>query len=224
MSAALLLLADSQLLFRSDKAPALHNIIRERFVSVPGAGYPDAAYIGAANHNDPAFYELACQGLSVMLGRPCNTRFIRCEADLPDAPCQLVILAGGNVSTGWAFLRKPRVTAWLEGCRQQDNSLIIGVSAGAIHMARGCDPDVQASRCQIFLDWLPAQVAVHEEQHNWPSLQQPVQDVAPAFAIPMAGGLWVEFAANRPLRLGSVGAGCFCVSALQRWEPVARLQ
>jgi len=193
MSNALLLLADSQLLFRAASAPALHSRIRNRFDAPV-----EAAYIGAANGNDPSFYDFACQAIDTLLGRKCNTRFICHEKELPLEPSPLVVLAGGSVSQGWDFIGTPAVVEWLQRCRSLPGGLIIGVSAGAIHMARGIDPEQPASGARHYLNWLPMDVAVHEEYQGWPSLLN-----KPALGIPMGGGVWVEPA------MESVGTQCF---------------
>lgn len=189
---ALLLLADSQLLFREDKAPELHRRVKTRFPHTM-----DAAYIGAANGDDPTFYELACEGIRHLLGRDGTVRWVRPGAELP-LPCPLVILAGGNVSVGWDRLKEQRMRDWLRRCRDLSNSLMVGVSAGAIHMARGKDPEQAHSVHQHFLNWLPFNVAVHEEREGWPSLE----GVA-GIGIPLGGGVWVE--AEAPTQLTAYG-------------------
>lgn len=197
MSNALLLLADSQLLFRAASAPALHSRIRNRFDAPV-----EAAYLGAANGNDPSFYDFACQAINTLLGRKCNTRFICQEKELPSEASPLVVLAGGSVSQGWDFIGRPAVVEWLQRCHQLQDSLMIGVSAGAIHMARGVDPEQPEQGSQHYLNWLPLDVAVHEEQQGWPSLVN-----KQALGIPMGGGVWVE------PEMQSVGTQCFWLKA-----------
>ena len=98
MPGALLLLADSQLLFRGDAAPQLQQWISARFPR----GL-EAAYLGAANGDDPVFFELACAGINRLLRRPsqrpCPTHWVRDPNALPP-PCALVLLAGGSVAQG----------------------------------------------------------------------------------------------------------------------------
>lgn len=213
MSNALLLLADSQLLFRAASAPALHSRIRNRFDAPV-----DAAYIGAANGNDASFYDFACQAIDTLLGRKCNTRFICHERELPAEPSPLVVLAGGSVARGWEFIGKPAVVDWLQRCHQLPGSLIIGVSAGAIHLARGVDPEHPQAGSRHYLNWLPLDVAVHEERQGWPSLV-----AQPALAIPMGGGVWLERGMGEQ-QLLNVGNPCFRVSSSARWEPLAELE
>lgn len=207
------MLADSQLLFREQSAPQLHRLIHQRF---PAA--VEAAYIGAANGNDVAFYELACQAMDTVTGCKNNTRFVADVADLPQDPCPLIMLAGGSVALGWDFISEPSVRGWLQRCQRLPNSLIIGVSAGAIHMAGGLDPEQPEQGRKTFLDWLPFDVAVHEERQDWPSLIRP-----PALGIPMAGGVWVEASPGQPT-LRNLGAQCFSVAVSGVRQPIANLE
>jgi len=213
MSSALLLLADSQLFFREQSAPQLHSLMRQRF---PAA--VDAAYIGAANGNEAAYYELACQALDTLTGRKNNIAFVADLADLPSEPCSLVILAGGSVGLGWEFISKPPVWDWLHRCHHSPDSLMIGVSAGALHMAGGLDPERPGQGRQTFLGWLPFDIAVHEEHQSWPSLIRP-----PALGIPMGGGIWVE---GRPDQqsLRSLGSQCFTVAVSGIRQTIANLE
>lgn len=181
MEGALLLLADSQLLFRQDKAPELHCRMKERFPN----GI-EVAYLGASNDHDPEFYELACAGICALIGQECVVHPVCSERDLPQ-PCPVVVLAGGSVAKGWEMLRRAPVQTWLQRCRGLEGSVIIGVSAGAMHLASGFDPEQPQHGLQTFLNWFPHPVAVHEEESGWPSLQGPA-----GIGIPMGAGLWVE--------------------------------
>ena len=205
MTASLLLLADSQLLFREALSPALHGFIKRDF-----AHGQSAVYFGAANGHQPEFYDLAQQGLACLFGRPLQTQMIDDASLLPPQPSNVVVLAGGNVTAGWQWLSDQAVMSWLHRCYRTD-ALIIGVSAGAIHMARGIDPEsgideVAVKQPQRFLDWLPYSVAVHEESLGWPSLKVMAQCKPhwKRLAIPMGGGLFVHQEQTH-----SVGNACF---------------
>ena len=183
---ALLMLADSQLLFRPDVMPW----VAEHFAG----RYPRAAYIGAANANRPAYFELACAGLESLVGQSVPTVFIREERDIPAYPADILVLAGGSVTAGWQFLRQESVRAWLDSVWRQPGSLAIGVSAGAIHLARGCDPEVPEPQAQPYLGWLPHFLAVHEEQQQWPSRlhwQNGGRD-GDFIGVHMGAGLWFD--------------------------------
>ena len=159
MSSACLLLADSRILVTPQKAVRINQRLRNRFTKPV-----KAAYVGAANADDPAFYELARQSLDDLFSVPCKTLHVKNSANLPEV--DVVLLAGGNVSLGWQWLQQTEVLHWLQRCRAQPNSLFIGVSAGAIHLARGCDPEQTQPFIRPYLDWLPMIVAVHEEQQE----------------------------------------------------------
>lgn len=200
----LLLLADSQLLFRPDQLPQLlrHCSGQERSTAKPLS----AAYIGAANGNRPEFYDLARSALATLFGQPVPCHFIQSESDIPPGPCALVILAGGRVETGWAFLQQQPVRDWLETCRSEADAVFIGVSAGAIHLASGCDPEQPSPRAQTYLGWAPLFVAVHEEGENWPtariwreakSLQ--ASGILTFAGVPMGGGLWLDDGGCEPV-------------------------
>ncbi|HVK99562.1 MAG TPA: hypothetical protein VM553_07120 [Dongiaceae bacterium] len=195
---ALLLLADSQLLFRPAQLPQLLQRARPR----------SAAYIGAANGHQPEFFELAQAALATLYGtlygQPVPCHFIRNQHELPAQPSDLVIMAGGSVTAGWEFLQQPWLQRWLNACRAEADAVFIGVSAGAIHLASGCDPERPSPRAQTYLGWAPLFIAAHEETQQWPSRQcwqtarqapdSTGQDFTRlAFAgLPMGAGLWWE--------------------------------
>lgn len=185
---ALLLLADSQLLFRKDKAPGFHRMMQTRF-----ADPVEMAYVGAANDNDPVFYELAREGVNSLLGRDCRSCFVHHESELPP-PCPLVVLAGGNVAQGWQMIGQVSVRDWLMRCRDLADSVVMGISAGAIHLASGVDPEQPEKGVQTFLDWFPYRVAVHEENEGWPSLGG-----GEGVGIALGEGIWADGVEHRTL-------------------------
>lgn len=184
--AALLLLADSQLLFRPEQVTQPMPHFDRRTVQ--------AAYVGAANGHQQGFFELACAGLDALFGQSVPCAFVRGVEQIPARPVNLLILAGGNVSLGWAFLRHPAVRTWVSGVLENPAALVIGVSAGAIHLARGCDPELPNPVAQVYLDAFPHFVAVHEERQGWPSRQvwRQAGGQGEFVPIPMGGGLWVQ--------------------------------
>lgn len=189
MTPALLLLADSQLLFRPQQTPLLFSHVQCRFSVAP-----HVAYLGAANNNQDEYFDLAQSGIRNLVGMDCPVHWIKTLDDVPGHPFDVVVLSGGDVTAGWGFLGQSKVQQWLLHSHALPNSLMVGVSAGAIHMARGCDPDRKEPHEQIYLGWHSAFIAVHEEAVGWPSLSminahKPRWD---AMGIPMGGGLWVE--------------------------------
>ena len=94
-----------------------------------------------------------------LLDAPVQVHWVRDEQQLPAEPCALVLLAGGDVAAGWQFLGRPRVRHWLTRCHARADSLMIGISAGAIHLGRGVNPGRPELGCQTYLGWLPEPVA-----------------------------------------------------------------
>lgn len=184
--AALLLLADSQLLFRPQALSPLIQHFAGRS--------PRAAYVGAANGHQPEFYELACAALEALFGRPVPCAFVRGAMDISRQPVDLLILAGGSVSRGWEFLQQPDVQLWVNNILAQEPAAAIGVSAGAIHLGRGCDPEQPSPVAQSYLDAFPHFIAVHEEQQAWPSraVWRADGSAGEFIPIPFGGGLWVQ--------------------------------
>ncbi len=196
----MLLLADSQLLFRTSAKAELkqriHSSLGFSQTAKPGQSPVRVAYIGAANHNEPTYSELAQAAFETLVPAAMDFVLIGDEQDLPLELCQIVILAGGSVSRGWDFIGNKKIRAWLQRCRQQQNNLFVGVSAGALHLAGGCDPELglREPPVQRYLGWFPFNVVVHEELIGWPSAQVSMrqQPGFPVVGIPMGAAIWVE--------------------------------
>lgn len=197
--AALLLLADSQLLFRPERLPQVAQHFAGRTVQ--------AAYVGAANGDQREFLELACAALETQFARPVPCAFVRAAEQIPPQPVNLLLLGGGSVSLGWEFLRQPALRAWVSGVLENPDALVIGVSAGAIHLGRGCDPESPHPVAQAYLDAFPHFIAVHEEQQGWPSRQVWLVGGTQGEFVPIAlgGGLWVQ--GEHRVALGNRTAG-----------------
>lgn len=196
----MLLLADSQLLFRPDRLPQVAGFF---------AGRPlQAAYVGAANGHQPEFFQLACAALETLFGQNVPCVFVRDGADIPPQPVNLLILAGGRVDKGWEFLCRPDIRPWLDSLLGNPQALLVGVSAGAIHLARGCDPERQAPQARSYIDAFPHFVAVHEEGQGWPSRQvwQAGGESGAFVAIPLGGGLWCQDGKGVPV--GNMSEPC----------------
>lgn len=197
--AALLLLADTQLLFRPQLMPGVAQHVAQ---SVKGRAV-QAAYVGAANGNQPAFHELAGAALESLLGCSVDCRFICSPHDIASAIPDVLLLAGGSVARGWEFLQQPAVLLWLNRIACDSAALMIGVSAGAIHLARGCDPEQPQPVARRFLDCYPHFIAVHEEQQGWPSRRvwQAGGMQGDFVGIVLGGGLWIQ--AGRTTAVGN---------------------
>lgn len=179
----LVLLADSQLLFPGRYSGQFLEQI-QRWVSGQRG-----VYIGASNGDVPEFYQLAQEAFSAL---GATLAWQKAAEPATGNPAEFYVLAGGDVADGWRYLRRPDVLWQLQQAREQ-NALFIGVSAGAIHLGYGFagrddTPDV-------FLGWLGAAVAAHEERDQWPTLQHWKRTSTvdlPLLTLPMGGALVVS--------------------------------
>jgi hypothetical protein len=171
------LLADSRLLFRASS--------EDRFLEELRAQLPKsetlAAYVGASNGDDPAFFELfdaAMEALGVS-----QRKFVRASYGEEDAAAlaqaDLILLAGGDVSKGWRTLsstgmKEVLVRRYLEG------ATLVGVSAGAVQLGWG------------YLSLVPYRIGAHEEREGWKALRAAAREgdtSVRAVGIPFGGGM-----------------------------------
>jgi hypothetical protein len=175
----LFLLADSQLLFFRDAGGLFLDRVRE----AAGAGEIHAAYLGASNGDEPAFYELfvaAMEGIGVR-----RTRMIPAAPSDADHVfldrAEIILLAGGDTQRGLAAFAASgigdRVVA-----RYAEGAVLIGVSAGAAQL--GFDG----------FRLVPAHVGAHDEP-EWAALTAIVeagQGAARGIGIPAGAGAVVH--------------------------------
>lgn len=176
--APLYLLADSQLLFRgATGAPVLERVRR----GLPRGAR--AAYLGAANGDDPTFYELfqaAVGAVGFAAEDEAMVRSIFTDEDREWlAAAHLVVLAGGDAERGWRIFEQSGIKeALLE--RYADGAVLLGVSAGAMHL--GWD----------YMNLVPALVGAHEEADDWAELRRRMAkspNRVRALGLPTGGGL-----------------------------------
>ncbi len=185
------LLADSQLLFPGKHSTDLLAWLRTRVAGRQGI------YIGAANADEPAYFQLAQEAFSA-LGARLHWQRQGPQENQPEShsviiePADFYVFAGGDVAHGWRYLQRSDVQTSLQQARQK-GALFIGVSAGAMHLAHALP--VVSHVPVSFLGWLNAVVAVHEERDAWPTLQhwkQSASTLLPLVTIPMGGALVVS--------------------------------
>lgn len=183
------LLADSQPLFRggSDGGPSLLERVRGELPKTD----PKAAYIGAANGDDPAFYDLFAAAVDavgltdrrMIPSRPSADDLAYLEA------ADLVLLAGGDVGTGWRALTASGMKDVL--LRRHGAGLVLaGVSAGAVHLGwLGATAPVTNGRepgeddLEDLLQIVPAVIGAHEENDEW----RPLRRVLRLAGLPVRG-------------------------------------
>jgi len=195
------LLADSQLLFGGEKREQLSQWVvgqmaarfTEQLPRRPDVSQ-NAVYIGAANGNAIEFYHMAediCRQWGV--DNVVHVENVKQLTALDAEDISVVILAGGDVALGWDFLSLHSVRRWLD-CYTQIDGLIIGISAGAIHLASTFSKDHNRRAC--FLEYCSAYIAAHEEHEGWVSVQSWQQcsgDAKSLFiGLPFGGGVLIE--------------------------------
>lgn len=190
-------LADSQLLFWHDPQrdePWLASVRRwlpER--------HPRAAYIGASNGDDPAFYSIfasAMETLGVTDHRmilstfPDEDRTFLEEADL-------ILLAGGDPVRGWRIFEQSGMREVITQ-RYFEGAVLAGVSAGAVQLGWAAAPSERDAptlgRDDVELTFrlVPAIVDAHGEASEWSTLRRLLQVSELSIrgiGIPSGGGL-----------------------------------
>ena len=188
----LYLLADSQLLFwREGERPFIEKI-REDLDSTE----PKAAYLGASNGDDPAFYSIFETAMET-IGVP-QRRMIPALPSNDDMAflqsANLVLLAGGNVSQGWQAFEQNGVKDLISR-RRYDDVVFVGVSAGAVQLGMGAmgESIVESSalkKVDLFR-FAPFYIGAHEEQEAWWNLKLLInssQEGARGIGISFGGG------------------------------------
>lgn len=186
-------LADSQLLFwrNSDEdGPWLASIGR----LLPG-GSPKAAYLGASNGDDPAFYSIfsaAMESIGVEDHQMIRSTFPdEDRAYLEQA--DLILLAGGDPIRGWRVFEQSGIRDVISR-RYFEGTLLMGVSAGAVQLgwAATSEDDSGAEEVELTFRLVPAILGAHEEADDWRGLQRVLRASklsVRGLGIPSGGGL-----------------------------------
>lgn len=185
------LLADSQLLFESDRGRSVVTSILE----ASEGDALSAAYVGAANGDDRAHYSIfqaAMKAGGVTDCRMISSEFYeRDEAYLRGA--DIILLAGGDVARGWQVMHETGMARVIVESHQ-GNAALIGVSAGAVLLGlKGWtseDPDAN----QIFDAFMvvPYVVDAHDEAHDWARLKKVISQPGShgrGVALPAGSGI-----------------------------------
>jgi hypothetical protein len=177
--APLFLLADSQLLFAGTGGPSILERVRRLLPSSPRA-----AYLGAANGDDPAFYDLfaaAMDGAGITERRLVGSLYGDDDRAWL-AAAHLVVLSGGDVERGWRIFEQSGIREALHE-RYAAGAVLLGVSAGAVHL--GWD----------YLHLVPARIGAHAEADGWSDLRRRMaasKEPVRGLGIPTGGGLVVH--------------------------------
>ncbi len=178
--APLFLLADSQLLFRGAGGDGGRGSILDR-VRDHLSEAPRAAYLGAANGEEPTFYELFEAAMEAAgIGEARMVRSIYGDDDrewLEGA--DLVVLSGGDVERGWRAFRQAGIDEALQR-RYADGAVLLGVSAGAVHLGWG------------YLNLVSALIGAHDEEADWGEVRRRMgksREKVRGLGIPTGGAL-----------------------------------
>ncbi len=192
----LYLLADSQLLFWKDEEgePFVHTV-RARLETVE----PAAAYIGASNGDDPAFYSIfeAAMDEAAISSRRMIFSELDAEAlDFVDR-ADWIVLAGGDVARGWQTFKQNGLSQILMR-RYYEGALLMGISAGAVQLGLGtvlAEDDAASPQAIEPLETfrlVPHLIGAHQEAEDWRPLAAAVRRFgghARGYGIPAGGGM-----------------------------------
>lgn len=185
------LLADSQLLFSS---PGGRPLLAPA-VDALGSAEPRAAYVGAANGDQPEYYSIF-EGAMEMIGVR-HRRMILSDYSARDRAylrsADIIVLAGGDVGSGLRVLRETGMDDDIDE-RRREGVVLVGVSAGAVHLgALGWLGDEPAEGELVgALGIVPFSVDAHDEAHGWRRLRQLVLRSLPGsfgIGVPTGGGI-----------------------------------
>jgi cyanophycinase len=185
------LFADSQLLFWRNRDGLFLDSIREL---IDGSA-PRAAYLGASNGDDPAFYsifEAAMEGIGID-----NCRMILSSLPADDqsfiGESDVILLAGGDVERGWNVfnetgLKDVIIRKYYEG------AVLIGISAGAVQLGMFGLSELEGSANRLIdtFKLIPFIIGTHEEKEEWISLKWAMDLLngsVKGIGIPSGGGL-----------------------------------
>ena len=167
------LLADSRLLFW--KRPDGCLFLREA-AEATGVPHPSAAYIGASNDDNLAFYagifEPAMQQVDSGECRMILKRHSAKDAKFLEK-ADIILLAGGSVEKGWRVFVENGLQQLIPRCFVE-GAVLIGVSAGAVQLGLGGLADDGTKVLQTF-GLLPFYVGAHEEKEDWASLRKTLE-------------------------------------------------
>ena len=166
------LFADSSLLFWREDGLLFLDSIRNR-IERPN---PRAAYVGAANGDQPEYYEIfeaAMDAIGIAERRmilssfPDSDRRSIGEADV-------ILLAGGDFERGWKTIKETGLSDIIAR-RYLEGVILIGVSAGAMHLGLAGWPEGGDGDLIESLGLVPFIVSAHDEKNEWEQLKLSVQ-------------------------------------------------
>jgi peptidase E len=182
------LFADSHLLFWKDGGHLFLDSIKEEL----GHDSPKAAYVGASNGDEPAFYGIFEAAMEIIGIKDCRMiKSAPSEDDLTFVKhADLILLAGGDVEKGWRVFEQNGLARNISN----REAVLIGVSAGAVQLGLygwHKRDDSHSGLIDTF-KLVPFIVGVHEEDADWEGLSSALcharHDVE-GLGIPAGGGV-----------------------------------
>jgi peptidase E len=185
------LFADSQMLFWKYDERFFLESVKEYITDVS----PKAAYIGASNGDRIEFYEFFREAMNNIGINECRLISAFFEQEDQDflKKADIIFLSGGDVALGWKTFQAVGLDTAIQK-RYGEGALLMGVSAGAIHLGQCALPEDEPVEGNAFntLRILPFVVGVHEQKTDWRDLKQLVS-IEGSFhrgvGIPTGGGL-----------------------------------
>jgi cyanophycinase len=185
------LFADSQLLFWRNQDGLFLDSIRKLIDS----SAPRAAYLGASNGDDPAFYsifEAAMEGIGIRDCRMILSSFPADDQSFIDES-DIILLAGGDVERGWNVFKETGLKDIIIR-KYYEGAVLIGISAGAVQLGMFGLSEVEGSANRLIdtFKLIPFVIGTHEERGEWISLKGAIELLngsVRGIGIPAGGGL-----------------------------------
>jgi hypothetical protein len=187
----LFLLADSSLLFWRSGG----TLFLDRLRTLTGAGPVQAAYLGASNGDEPAFFDIftaAMEGVGITACRMIPSRLTAEDREWLVAS-HVILLAGGDPLRGWRTFEENGVAQVLRE-RYFHGAVLMGISAGAMQLASQAWSESEPGRLFPTLGLAPFIVSVHEPE-GWPALKEALRAAGEGtrgMGIPWGGGALVH--------------------------------
>ena len=163
------LLADSRPLFLNQGGVSLLSRIKADI----DKSTIKAAYIGASNGDEPAFYDIFIEAMTAagIDDLRMISAFFEPEDKAFIADADIILLAGGDVELGWKTFQAVGLADAIRG-RYQAGATLIGVSAGAVQLGMRAFKSSSINK-EIFntLQLIPLCIGAHEEASGWENLK-----------------------------------------------------
>lgn len=180
------LFADSQLLFWHENDSPFLSILNEHISN------PKAAYFGASNENNAAFFDIFVAAMEQIGITDCRMLYEMDAEELAYLQAAgVIMLSGGDTAIGWHYFKQKSLQEVIAK-RYLNGAVLMGVSAGAIQLGQmgwSMRDDCGLKTFPTF-QLVPYIVGVHEGP-EWEELQavlEQCEDKRNAIGIPKGGG------------------------------------